>query len=94
MTVFRPPHSGRCTVQKTSAILDHMGNHVTVLTTQQQMLADQPCQLFIEQHSTHTTPFKMCSGDLGSQSGQGPSRFMRATICWNDDDNDDNDKLW
>ena len=40
-------------------------------------LADQLFQLFIEQHSIHhTTPFKMCSGDLGSQCGQGPSGFM------------------
>ena len=54
-----------------------MGSHVNVLTTQQQMLADQPFQLFIKQHSTqHTTPVKMCSGDLGSQCGQGPSGFM------------------
>ena len=63
--------------KSTSAILDHMGSHVTVLTTQQQMLGDQPFQLFIELHSTqHTTPFKKCSSDLGSQTGQGPSGFM------------------
>ena len=40
-------------------------------------MADQPFQLFIKQHSTkRTTPVKMCSGDLGSQCGQGPSGFM------------------
>ena len=80
MTVFRPIQSGRYTVQKN---IGHFGSHGQPCDrTQQQMLADQPFQLFIEQHSTqHTAPFKMCSGDLGSQSGQGPSRFMWATIC-------------
>ena len=84
MTVFRPIHSGRYTVQKN---IGHFGSHGQPCDhTQQQMLADQPFQLFIEQHSTqHTTPFKMCSGELGSQSGQGPSRFMWATNWTNDD---------
>ena len=70
-TVYRQKNNG------------HFGSHGQPCDrTQQQMLADQPFQLFIEQHSTqHTTPFKMCSGDSGSQSGQGTSRFMLATIC-------------
>ena len=51
---------------------------MTVLTTQQQILADQPVKLFIEQHSAqYTTSFKMWDlGDLGSQCGHGPSGFM------------------
>ena len=54
-----------------------MASHVTVLTTQQQMLADQWFQLLKEQHSTqHTTPFKTWSGDLGRQCGHGPSGFI------------------
>ena len=59
--------------------------HVTVLTTQQQMLADQPFQLFIEEHSR---PLKMCSGYLGSQCGTMTLRIHVVTMCSNDDDND------
>ena len=54
-----------------------MGSHVRSLPTQQQMLSDQPFQLFIEPHSTqHTPPFRMWSGDLARQGDQAPSRLI------------------
>ena len=46
------------------------------LPTQWQMLSDQPFQLFIYRTTFHTPPFRMWSGDLGSQGDQGPSGLI------------------